>query len=142
MQGSCKSQELHSIFRLLCVATEIKAAVNLAIMFFDLFFFPINEWLMQHNSLEIPVHIVKHIWSSLFHTLIRHIRLNHPCKGWSLVCYHMLPPCQKCQACQSLWMLLQLCLDLPCNICHFLCQKKCAAICLVLQNVSYVLIWN
>lgn len=43
-----KSQELYSIFRLLCVATETKAAANLAVIFFST-----DDWLMQLNSLEI-----------------------------------------------------------------------------------------
>lgn len=39
-----KSQELYSIFRLLCAAAEIKVAVNLAAMFcFGFFFLPMSD---------------------------------------------------------------------------------------------------
>lgn len=47
-RGTYERQELYSIFRLLCVATEIKAVANLAVIFFST-----DDWLMQLNSLEI-----------------------------------------------------------------------------------------
>lgn len=96
-------------------------------------------------QLEIFHHIVEHIWSSEFRMLIRYICLSYPCKGWRwiLVCDHMLPRCQKYQACQLLWMLLEVWLELSHKICHFLkaVSKKPRVLlsCFVLQNVSCML---
>lgn len=124
--------------RLLRDAAKIKAAINLAAMLH----ISIYKWLMQLSETEISHNVDKHILSSVFNMLIRHSCLSHPHKGWnwSLECHHMLPTCQKCQACQSLRIFWRYAWSSLTRSVIFsrCCKKKCCypLLCYIMCNVS------